>query len=285
MLTLERPFAHHVLRRLVDADVDTAHVFADKPEQEHDHAAHEQQCGEHAGVTYGNFGIEEFLVNDVEACDEADEGADNADKGSGTQRLDGKCGETVDPEPEKACERVTGGAFDAATVPDGDVAQVLGRAEDKPADVGERVGVAHDLVDDELAHDKETRGAERLGLADDVFGHLLVDPGAKSAEQVLCGVLVVAVDHVIAFFELVNELETFAGGGLAVVIEANHVVAGGLPVACHQGAMLSEVLGEADSLDVAVGSGEVLDGLPNVVGAAVVYQHDFVVKLSCVRSG
>ncbi len=33
LLSLECPLAYHVLRRLVDADVDAAHVFADKPEQ------------------------------------------------------------------------------------------------------------------------------------------------------------------------------------------------------------------------------------------------------------
>ena len=123
----------------------------------------------------------------------------------------------------------------------GDVAQVLGRAENEPTDIGERVGVAHDLVDDELAHDKETRGAQRLGLADDRLGHLLVDPAAESAEKVLLGVIVVAVNDVVALFELVDQLETFAGGSLAIIIEADYVVAGGLPVACHQCAVLPEV--------------------------------------------
>ena len=83
---------------------------------------------------------------------------------------------------------------------DFDVAQVLGGAEYKSAYIGKRVGVAHDLFDDELAHDKEARGAERLGLANDCLGHFLVDPRAKAAEEVLCGVLVVAVNHVEAFF-------------------------------------------------------------------------------------
>ena len=80
------------------------------------------------------------------------------------------------------------------------VAEVLGGAEHEPADIGERVGVAHDLIDDELAHNEETGGAERLGLANDRFGHFLVDPRAKAAEEVLCGVLVVAVNNVVAFF-------------------------------------------------------------------------------------
>lgn len=41
--------------------------------------------------------------------------------------------------------------------------------------------------------------------------------------------------------------------------------------------MLAEILGEADSLDFGVCGGEVLDDLPDVVGAAVVDQDDFVI--------
>ena len=173
------------MRRLVDADIDAAHIFADEPEQEHDHAAHEQQSGEYAGVAYGNFGIEEFLVNDVEACDKADEGANNADEGSGTQRLDGECGKAVNPEPDKTCECVAGGSFDAVTVLYFYIAEVLGGAENETANVGEWVGIAHNFINNELAHNKEACGAERLGLPNDSFGHFLVNPGTKAAEQVL----------------------------------------------------------------------------------------------------
>ena len=188
------------MRRLVDADVDAAYVFADEPEQEHDHAADKEQGGEHAGVTHRNFGEHEFLVNHEKARGKTNHGAEQPDKGCGTEGLDGKCGEAVNPEADKACDGVAGAAFEAAAVLHFDVAQILGGAEYKPANVGERVGVAHDFIDDELAHNKETRCAERLGLANDRFGHFLVDPGAKTAEQVLCRMLVVAVNDVVAFF-------------------------------------------------------------------------------------
>ena len=69
---LKRPFPHHVLRRLVDADVDAAHVFADESEQEHNHAADKEQCGEHAGVANGDFGEHEFFVDHEKACCEPD---------------------------------------------------------------------------------------------------------------------------------------------------------------------------------------------------------------------
>lgn len=282
---LERPFAHHVLRRLVDADVDAAYVFADKPEQEHDHAADKEQGGEHAGVAHGDFGEHELLIDHEKACGEPDHGAEEAEVGGGTQRFHGERGEAVDPEPDEASERVARFAFDAATVTDGDVSQVLGRTEYKPAYVGEGVGVAHDFIDDELAHDEEARCAKRLGLADDVLGHLLVDPAAQAAEQVLLGVLVVAVHHVVAFFQLVDQLERFAGGGLAVVIEAYHIVAGSLCVTGHQGAVLAEVFRKADALDVGVCGGEAFDGLPHIVGTAVVHQHDFVVGAGASRHG
>ena len=114
-----------------------------------------------------------------------------------------------------------------------DIAEILCGAKNEPADVGEWVGVAHDFIDDEFAHDKETGGAKRLGLPDDGFGHFFVDPSAKAAEQVLCGMFVVTVNDVVAFFKLIDEFETFAGGRLTVVIEADDIIAGGLAVACH----------------------------------------------------
>ena len=80
------------------------------------------------------------------------------------------------------------------------VAEIFGGAEYKAADVGERVGIAHDFIDDELAHDEKARGAQCLGLSDNGFGHFLVDPGSKASEQVLLGVLVVTVNDVEAFF-------------------------------------------------------------------------------------
>ena len=188
------------MRRLVDADVDAAHVFADESEQEHDHAADKEQCGEHAGVAHRNFGIEEFLVNDVEACDKADEGAEEAEIGGSAERLYRKCGKTVDPESNKACNGVTRFAFEAAAVLNFYIAQVFGGTENEPANIGERVRVAHDFIDNELAHDKEARSAKRLRLPDYRFGHFLVDPGAKAAEQVLPRMLVIAVNDVVAFF-------------------------------------------------------------------------------------
>ena len=97
--------------------------------------------------------------------------------------------------------------------------------------------------------------------------------------------LVVAVNDVVAFFDFVDEFKAFAGGGLAVIIKADDVVAGGLAVACHQGAVLPEVLGEANTLDVIVGGCESFDDLPHVVGAAVVYKDDFVVGVGACGDG
>lgn len=94
------------MRRLVDADVDAAHVFADESEQQHDHAAHKQECGEHAGVAHGDFGEHELFVDHEQARTKAQKGAQDSDKGRGAERLDGECGKTVNPEPDKACEGV-----------------------------------------------------------------------------------------------------------------------------------------------------------------------------------
>ncbi len=83
---------------------------------------------------------------------------------------------------------------------DFDVAEIFGCAEYKAADVGKRVGIAHDFIDDEFSHDEKACGAQCLGLPYDGFGHFLVDPGSKASEQVLLGVLVVTVNDVEAFF-------------------------------------------------------------------------------------
>jgi len=185
LVLLERPFSHDVLRRLVDADVNAAYVFTDEPEQEHDHAADKEQCGKHACVADGNFGEHQFFVNDKNACGKSDKGAEESDVGGGAERLDGECGKAVNPESDEARDGVARFAFEAAAVLHLDVAQVFCGAEYKAADVGKWVGIAHDFIDDELAHDKETCGAECFGLPDYAFGHFLVDPASKAAEQVL----------------------------------------------------------------------------------------------------
>lgn len=156
------------------------------------------------------------------------------------------------------------------------VAEALGGAENEATDVGEGVGIAHDFIGNEFAHDKETRGVERLGLANDGFCHFLVDPAAKAAEQVLSGVPVITVNDVVAFFDFVDKFKAFTGGRLSVVIEANDVIASSLSVTSHQCAVLTEIFGEADSLDMRVFGGKLLDDLPYVVGATVVDEYDFV---------
>ena len=49
--------------------------------------------------------------------------------------------------------------------------------------------------------------------------------------------------------------------------------------------MLSEIFGEANSLDVRVCGGEVFDDIPNIVWAAIVYEDDFVVGAGACRNG
>ena len=72
ILFLERSFSHHILRRLIDADVDTPNVFTDESEQKHNHATDKEYGGEHAGISNWNCRIHEFLVDDKEACGKAD---------------------------------------------------------------------------------------------------------------------------------------------------------------------------------------------------------------------
>ena len=273
------------MRRLVDADVDAAQVFADKPKQEHDHAADKEQRGKHAGVAHRNPGEHQFFIDDENARCKTDQGAKEPDKGGGTERLDRKSGKAVNPEADKPCNGVARFPFEATAVPYGNVAQVLGRTEDEPADISEGMGIAHNFIDDKLAHDEKARSAERLGLPDDRFGHFLVDPGAKTAKQVLCGMLVVPVNHIVAFFQLVDQLECVGSGRLPIVVEADDVIARSLPVARHQSTVLPEVFRKADTLDATVGGGKSLDDLPYIVRATVVDQDNFVIRIGTSRHG
>ena len=95
-----------MLRRLVDADIDAAYVFADESEQEHDHAADKEQRSKHAGVAHGNFGVHKFLVDHKQACGKSDNGAEEAEIGGSAERLDGKCGKAVNPKSDETCDGV-----------------------------------------------------------------------------------------------------------------------------------------------------------------------------------
>lgn len=262
---------------LINADVDSAYVFADKAQQQHDHAADKKHTGQKAGIAHGNFRTHQFLVNHETACNDADDGADKTDECCYAKGLYAKGCETVNPKTNEACDGVAGGAFQTAAVLHLNIAQILGGAEYQAADVGEGVVVADNFFDDEFSHDEETGGLQSLGLADNSFCHFLVGPATESAEQMLLFVGVIAVHHIKAFFQLVYQLEGFAGGSLAVVIQAYHVIAGGLAVASHQGAVLAEILGEANAFDFGVGCGQILDDVPDPIGAAVVDQDDFVI--------
>lgn len=75
-LSLKRSFPYNVLRRLIDADVDSTDVFADEAEQKHNHAADKEYSGEHTRVSNRNCREHQFFVNDKEACGKADSSAD-----------------------------------------------------------------------------------------------------------------------------------------------------------------------------------------------------------------
>ena len=76
-------FPNHVLRSLIDANINAAHVFADETEQEHDHAADKQKRREKACVTDRRSCDRYFFVDYKKACCKSNDRAKDADERGG----------------------------------------------------------------------------------------------------------------------------------------------------------------------------------------------------------
>lgn len=265
---------------LVDAYVDSADVFADKSEQEHDHAAYKKQSGEQTCVAHRNFWACELFVNHESACRKADKGAEDADKSCCTQGLDRECGKAVNPKADEACDCVARFAFKSISVMYLNIAEIFGGSKDKAADVGEGVRVADDFIYDELLHDKEACRLKGLGLAYDGFCHFFVGPASEAPEKMLPLMFIVAIDDVESFLKFIHELECVACWRLSVVVETYYIVSRSLTVTCHKRAVLTEIFGKTQTLDIWDVFCQLLNDFPDVIRAAIIYKDDFIIEFS-----
>lgn len=114
-------FPNHVLRSLIDADVNAAHIFADETEQEHDHAADKQKRREKACVTDRRSCERYFFVDHKKTSGKSNDSAKDADERGGAQRFDGKGGKTVHPKSNQSGDCVAGFALQTVAVANGNV--------------------------------------------------------------------------------------------------------------------------------------------------------------------
>ena len=90
-------FLDHILRGMVDADVDPADIFADHAEHEQDHSA--DQCGNgHQGCPSGrDLGMQQLMDDSIQRHDKPEQRDHGSDEGGESERLDGERGKPVDP--------------------------------------------------------------------------------------------------------------------------------------------------------------------------------------------
>ena len=89
--------------------------------------------------------------------------------------------------------------------------------------------------------------------------------------------LIGSVDHIVALLQLLQQLAHLVGRGLAVIVQADHNVAGAVMEAGHQRPMLAEVPGQVYGGDVPILPGQGGDHIKRIIRGAVVHQNDFIV--------
>ena len=158
-----------------------------------------------------------------------------------------------------------------------DVGDVQRAAEHQPADIGVGICIPAKLLRHKPLHREIACKLDVFRFSDERFAHAPVYIGSELPENIVPAFLITAVDHVVALLQLVNQGKHLVGGRLLVVVEGDHNVAGGVGVARHQRAVLSEVSGQINAEDVPVLAGEGLDQRPDLVGRIVVDENNFVV--------
>ena len=254
---LARDLLYHVLRRVIDTDVDAADVFADEAKHHQDAAADNQDERDDGAPAVHRGDAEQPAHNHENREPKAQEREEEPEERAHAQRLDRERGEAVKPQAQQAHKRIARSALQAGAVVRLDPGNLAGGAEHEPHQVREGIPVVAHLADYEPARHVEAHEARH--------------PRTEASEQVLLDLVVVGVHDVVAFLELRDKVVQGIQRGLAVVIQRHDVLAGTLAVARHQRGMLSEVLGQVDADDVFLRIREPLDDAPHVVGAAIVH--------------
>ena len=103
-----------------------------------------------------------------------------------------------------------------------------------------------------------------------------IEPAAQIAEPVLAALRILGKYDVVAFLHLVDQLEAFAGRGLAVVVQTDDDIALYLMKARHQRAVLAEIAAQIHKHHPGHLPRQRFQRARRVVRAAVVDQHDLI---------
>ena len=164
------------------------------------------------------------------------------------------------------------------------IADVPGGAQHQPQHIGEAVLIAQHFLNDKALGGKVTGEGKLFGLAQHDLRHLAVEPAAEIAEKRMLLVMAVGgIGHVVALLQLGKQLAHLVGGGLAVVIQADHIVPPGVAQAGHNGCVLAKIFRQIHGADAPILPGQTLQNGKGAVGGAVVHQHDLVVILGKPR--
>ena len=206
--------------------------------------------------------------------------------GGDAQGFYGKRRKAVHPQGKELDQRVAALALLAGAVRDRHGADASGCAEDEPLHIGVAVFIDEHFVHDETLHGKIARDGELPGFSEHDLGHAVVDDRADVAPGGVLLVGVFGVDHVVALFELFDELPHLVTGGLAVVVEAHHDLPRAVAKPRHDGRVLAEIFCKVDGSDALVVLRHVTQDFKGIVRGAVVDQHEFrlIVRHLCHRA-
>lgn len=94
-----RLLTYHVLRGIVDADVDSTYIFPNQSQHNHQHAADKDDSRHQRAESQRHAGIDQFFHNGINSVEKPCARKGNTCYGGNAQRQYGECRETVKPSP------------------------------------------------------------------------------------------------------------------------------------------------------------------------------------------
>ena len=146
--------------------------------------------------------------------------------------------------------------------------------QDQSVQVGVRPLVGRDLIDHEPIDDLE-RGQIQVGwLVDQPAGDQVVEAAAEISQEMVLLLLVAGEDHVVAFFDLIDQLDDFRRRILEIIVNDHGDITTTVVQTGHHRIVFTIVPRQIKERDPGVLSGECLTDLGRVVArTGVVDQH------------
>lgn len=104
-----------------------------------------------------------------------------------------------------------------------------------------------------------------LRLTKQSFRHPIVNAGSDLTEKIIFPFLILPIDHIEAFQQLVHEDKGLIHRSLPIVINGYHIISRTDSVPRHQGGMLPEVAKQPDRFDSLIILTQFRDHIPYIV--------------------